>query len=36
LKASLPPAQYADELEKVLVELAKKTQEIRAIEGVKK
>ena len=36
LKASLPPAQYADELEKVLVDLAKKTQEIRAIEGVKK
>jgi hypothetical protein len=36
LKASLPPAQYADELEKVLIELAKKTQEIRNIEGIKK
>lgn len=35
LKASLPPAQYAAELEKVLIELAKKTQEIRAIEGKK-
>ena len=35
LKASLPPAQYADELEKVLIELARKTQEIKAIEGKK-
>ena len=35
LKASMPAAQYADELEKVLVELAKKTQEIRALEGKK-
>ena len=36
LKASMPPAQYAGELEQVLIELAKKTQEIRAIEGKQK
>lgn len=35
LKASMPPAQYAAELEKVLTELALKSQEIRAIEGKK-
>ena len=33
LKSSLPPAQYAAELEKVLTDLARKTQEIRAMEG---
>jgi len=33
LKASLPPAQYAEELEKVLTDLARKSQEIRALEG---
>jgi hypothetical protein len=33
LKASMPPAQYATELEKVLTDLARKSQEIRAIEG---
>jgi hypothetical protein len=33
LKASMPPAQYAAELEKVLTDLARKTQEIRALEG---
>ena len=33
MKASMPPAQYAAELEKVLVDLARKSQEIRAIEG---
>ena len=36
LKASMPPAQYAAELEEVLTDLARKTQEIRALEGVKK
>ena len=36
LKASMPPAQYAAELEKVLTDLALKSQEIRAIEGKKK
>ena len=35
MKASMTPAQYAAELEKVLTELARKTQEIRAIEGKK-
>ena len=35
LKASMPAEQYAAELEKVLIELARKTQEIRAIEGKK-
>jgi hypothetical protein len=35
LKASMPADQYASELEKVLIELARKTQEIRAIEGKK-
>lgn len=35
LKASMPPAQYAAELEKVLTDLAIKSQEIRAIEGKK-
>lgn len=35
LKASMPPAQYAAELEKVLTDLARKSQEIRAIEGKK-
>ena len=33
LKASMPPAQYAVELEKVLTDLARKSQEIRALEG---
>jgi hypothetical protein len=33
LKGSLPAAQYAAELEKVLTELARKSQEIRALEG---
>lgn len=33
MKASMPPAQYAAELEKVLIDLARKSQEIRAIEG---
>lgn len=33
LKSSLPPAQYAAELEKVLTDLARKTREIRALEG---
>jgi hypothetical protein len=33
LKASMPPAQYAAELEKVLIDLARKTREIRALEG---
>ena len=33
MKATMPPAQYAAELEKVLVDLARKSQEIRAIEG---
>lgn len=33
LKASLPPAQYAAELEQVLTDLARKSQEIRALEG---
>jgi hypothetical protein len=36
LKASMPPEHYASELEKVLIELARKTQEIRAIEGKKR
>ena len=36
LKASMPPAQYAAELEQVLTDLALKTREIRAIEGQKK
>lgn len=35
MKASMPPAQYATELEKALTDLARKTQEIRAIEGKK-
>ena len=35
MKASMAPAQYTAELEKVLTELARKTQEIRAIEGKK-
>ena len=29
----MTPVQYAAELEKLLTELARKTQEIRAIEG---
>lgn len=33
LKSSMPPAQYAAELEKVLTDLARKTQEIQALEG---
>jgi hypothetical protein len=33
LKASMPPAEYAAELEKVLTDLARKSQEIRALEG---
>jgi hypothetical protein len=33
MKASMPPAQYDAELEKVLIDLARKTQEIRAAEG---
>jgi len=33
LKASMSPAAYAAELEKVLIELARKSQEIRALEG---
>ncbi|MDQ3486480.1 MAG: C13 family peptidase [Acidobacteriota bacterium] len=33
MKASMPPAQYASELEKVLTDLALKSQEIRALEG---
>ena len=33
LKSGMPPAQYAEELEKVLTDLARKSQEIRAIEG---
>jgi hypothetical protein len=33
LKAGMPPAQYAAELEKVLTDLARKSQEIRALEG---
>lgn len=33
LKSSMPPAQYAAELEKVLTDLARKSQEIRALEG---
>jgi hypothetical protein len=36
LKASMPPAQYAAELETVLTDLARKSQEIRALEGGKK
>lgn len=36
LKASMPPAQYAQELETVLTDLARKSQEIRALEGGKK
>jgi hypothetical protein len=35
LKASMPPGQYAAELEKVLTDLARKSQEIRALEGKK-
>lgn len=35
MKASMAPAQYTAELEKVLTELARKTQEIRALEGKK-
>jgi hypothetical protein len=35
MKASMPPAQYAAELEKALIDLARKTQEIRALEGKK-
>ena len=35
MKASMAPAQYTAELEKVLTELARKTQEIRAVEGKK-
>jgi hypothetical protein len=33
LKASMPPAQYAGELEKVLTDLARKSREIRDLEG---
>ena len=33
LKASMDPAKYAADLEKVLTDLALKTQQIRAIEG---
>lgn len=33
LKASMPPAQYAAELEQVLTDLARKSQEIRVLEG---
>jgi len=33
LKGSMPPAQYAAELEKVLTDLARKSQEIRVLEG---
>jgi hypothetical protein len=33
LKGSMPSAQYAAELEKVLTDLARKSQEIRALEG---
>ena len=29
----MPPAQYAAELERVLTDLARKSQEIRTIEG---
>ena len=29
----MPPAEYAAELEKVLTDLARKSQEIRALEG---
>ena len=36
MKATMPPAQYAAELEKVLIELARKSQEIRGIEGKEK
>ena len=36
LKASMPPAQYAAELEKALTDLARKSQEIREIEGKSK
>ena len=35
MKASMAPAQYTAELEKVLTELARKTQDIRALEGKK-
>lgn len=35
MKGSMPPAQYAAELEKVLTDLALKSREIRAIEGKK-
>lgn len=33
LKGSMPPAQYAAELERVLTDLARKSQEIRTLEG---
>lgn len=33
MKGSMPAAQYAAELEKVLTDLARKSQEIRALEG---
>jgi hypothetical protein len=33
MKGSMPAAQYASELEKVLTDLARKSQEIRALEG---
>jgi hypothetical protein len=33
MKGSMSPAQYAAELEKVLTDLARKSQEIRALEG---
>jgi hypothetical protein len=35
LKGGLEPARYASELEKLLIALAEKTQEIRAVEGRK-
>ena len=35
LKTSLDPAKYAADLESLLTELAKKTQQIRAAEGKK-
>ena len=33
MKATVPPAQYAAELEKILIELARKSRAIRALEG---
>ena len=35
LKSNMDPAKYAADLEKVLTDLALKTQQIRAIEGKK-